>query len=109
MATCEDCNREMLLAASCTAVAVELANERFRRIPYRPPRGSLDPTGRCHDCGVRPGGFHHFGCDMERCPRCGGQLFCCDCWDDGTDEDDDTDEELFVVGVEGLEPPTSAL
>jgi hypothetical protein len=33
MAICEDCNREMLLAASCTAVAVELANERFRRIP----------------------------------------------------------------------------
>ena len=31
-------------------------------------------------------------------------------WDDGTDWDADTDDKHdFVVGVEGLEPPTSAL
>jgi hypothetical protein len=27
----------------------------------------------CHDCGVRPGGFHHLHCDVERCPKCGAQ------------------------------------
>lgn len=35
----------------------------------------------CHDCGIRnlPGNVHKFNCDMEKCPRCGGQLFICTC------------------------------
>jgi hypothetical protein len=33
----------------------------------------------CHDCEVEEGNIHHLGCDMERCPFCGGQLISCDC------------------------------
>ena len=33
----------------------------------------------CHDCGAKEGELHKYGCDMERCPFCGGQLFSCNC------------------------------
>lgn len=33
----------------------------------------------CHDCGIKEGQIHKEGCDMERCPFCGGQLISCSC------------------------------
>jgi hypothetical protein len=33
----------------------------------------------CHDCAAPMGEIHHLGCDMEECPKCGGQYFVCDC------------------------------
>lgn len=35
----------------------------------------------CHDCGAKEGEIHQEGCDMERCPKCLGQLISCDCED----------------------------
>lgn len=37
---------------------------------------------KCHDCGVEEGQIHKWGCDMERCPMCGGQLITCQCGPD---------------------------
>ena len=35
----------------------------------------------CGDCGCKEGELHNFfpNCDMERCPRCNGQLLSCGC------------------------------
>jgi hypothetical protein len=39
--------------------------------------------GPCSDYGVTRGMFHVTGCDVERCPKCGGQAVTCDCQDEG--------------------------
>ena len=73
MAACPDCHREMELAPSCVPVfAVTVGNKTFDRV-----RHPVSATDRCDSCNVLPGGVHHFGCDMEPCPSCGGQLITC--------------------------------
>jgi len=76
VAACPDCHREMRLAPSCvTTFVVTVGDKRFDRVRY-----SADAVERCEDCGVKPGGVHHFGCDTEPCPSCGGQLIMCAGW-----------------------------
>jgi len=33
----------------------------------------------CGDCATELGELHKDGCDVERCPRCGGQFISCRC------------------------------
>lgn len=41
----------------------------------------------CHDCAVVKGELHVPGCDVERCPKCGGQFGGCECdWPESNDE-----------------------
>lgn len=59
---------------SCGANYIELTSGKKRQ------RIRHDGDEPCGDCGVKPGGYHHMSCDMERCPACGHQLLSCDCW-----------------------------
>lgn len=74
MATCNDCKREMLVASTCLTVPMVIERQPYNRRRY--PKAA---RARCYDCGVEPGGVHHFGCDEERCPRCRHQLIMCEC------------------------------
>lgn len=75
---CDYCEKEMKDKNTDSCLAndfVEFPNgEKLPSIPY-------DGNERCHDCNVKNGGFHHIGCDMERCPKCEGQLIGCGCLD----------------------------
>jgi hypothetical protein len=71
----------MVSAETCTVAHAVLVDARYQRVRYG---GETDDYGagsgaRCHDCNVAPGGLHHPGCDVERCPRCGGQQVTCAC------------------------------
>ena len=71
MARCFWCKQEMLTATNCTA------NPPFAvdGTTYLPVPAEED----CGDCGVRAGGLHHPGCDIEPCPCCGDQRIHCSC------------------------------
>lgn len=47
----------------------------------------------CHDCAAVKGQFHVVGCDVERCPMCGGQVISCDCPFDSPPEDGEFDPQ----------------
>ncbi len=82
MAECKWCEREMTdreNTKTCLGnIEVEFPDgEVLPSVPYW--IDDVEQDHRCHDCGVVLEGYHHPGCDMERCPRCGGQLIGCGC------------------------------
>ena len=84
MAVCKLCSREMLTASGCSVEKVHIGGKVFPRIPAGGAGDFLedaDAQSRCHDCNALHGHQHHWGCDAESCPACGGQMISCDCED----------------------------
>ena len=85
MGICRNCKKEMSDASVTTCEAnasVEYPDgEALQTVPYDPKRLHLPNWFRCPDCNVVPGGKHHSNCDQEYCPKCGGQLISCACFD----------------------------
>lgn len=51
----------------------QAAQEDLVAVPQEPAEHN------CQGCGCRAGELHEDGCDVERCPDCGGQMISCDC------------------------------
>ena len=78
MVKCSYCKLEMKEADSCTLPFLV----DFKQVHYKRSKAHFkEPSGRCGDCSIKHGGIHHFGCDVERCPKCGYQLITCSCWE----------------------------
>jgi hypothetical protein len=61
-------------------VLTDVEGEKFNRIEYGNDVDDHVYDGdTCGDCGVTEGENHKEKCDMERCPKCGGQFISCDC------------------------------
>lgn len=80
MVKCKDCNKEMRKVKTCTFQAIQINKEIYER-----DNKHFDVNKKCHDCNIenKKGNYHHFGCDVERCPRCKGQLISCNCKKEG--------------------------
>jgi len=75
MTSCQDCGLEMTETKGCSYTKIEINGKKFKRNTYG---FDEDDITQCHDCG-RVTGYHHFGCDVERCPNCKRQLISCEC------------------------------
>lgn len=84
--SCEVCGQDMLKANGCCGKQLRIDGKLYTRILY----GNEDLSGlgfepnvpeRCGDCGCKKGFLHHWGCDLEVCPKCGRRLLSCECDD----------------------------
>jgi hypothetical protein len=71
---CYYCKRTDHFEESCVS-RLKIGDEIYERSTLN----FEEPSGYCNDCGVEHGGYHHDNCDVETCPKCGGQFFSCDC------------------------------
>lgn len=76
------CNVDM--GESCIHTKVAFPDGKvYDRHPLTGGPRPMDAGAECGDCGTIASGdsYHHSSCDKEMCPRCGGQMLCCDCKD----------------------------
>ena len=85
MVICKYCDREMTTAEGCGCTMFKIDYEWMPRIRFGDP-GDLaygyrefHDGDQCPDCACRVGQYHHPGCDMEACPKCGEQMISCNC------------------------------
>jgi len=91
MAVCPHCDGEMTEKISCKPDAITISGGLFE--PIRWGEGGASKAWVidfcCRDCFTPPGGVHHPGCCVERCPACLGQALGCPCFDDVVNDDGD--------------------
>jgi hypothetical protein len=76
------CRQEMHDRVGCTLeVFSDFADDEPRpRVRFGDEtRMELGRQEHCPDCLAPRNTFHHPGCDIEQCPRCGGQALTCGC------------------------------
>lgn len=90
---------------------IKLCSEIEKFDEYKPTQ--LDTT-MCPACSVASGDHHAFGCPVEVCPWCGGQLINCDCrfrllGIDRLDRESQADKFLEILESKGRVPFDAAL
>jgi hypothetical protein len=79
---CPLCKSDMTKVAGCTLSVFMYKGREYERFKVGGAGDffeGADAEAMCGDCGSKYGHYHHYGCDCEYCPVCGGQLITCGC------------------------------
>lgn len=82
MAICAFCGKETEGASSCVISSIRIDGTDYTPLPFKKKIETVFTKGeavRCSECNILPGGFHHVGCVLEICPKCGGKWIYCAC------------------------------
>jgi hypothetical protein len=100
MAVCPHCSGEMKEEISCRPDPITIGDAAYQPVRWGDEWESKKWPGDidfpCRDCGTPPGGVHHPGCCVERCPACLSQAITCGCFADPDEEDWDDDPVSLV-------------
>ena len=75
----EKCQRRLAKAQNVKQFAIN--GQKYDRVAYGFEEDATS-FAKCDDCGAPRGMLHIPECDIEACPRCGGQAIKCDCFYD---------------------------
>lgn len=102
MSVCPQCG-EMTSGISCRPDPISIGGQDFEPIRWGAERGGRARVidFKCRDCNTPPGGVHHPGCSVERCPACLGQALRCPCFG-YHDVEDEVDDNSRPVGTDRL-------
>lgn len=93
---CKICGLDMKSSEGCTVSKISYDGASYPRIKVGDRNDTLsviEGSDRCHDCGALKGHYHHWKCNSERCPVCGGQLVDCGCTITVEENDEETVHE----------------
>jgi hypothetical protein len=62
-----------------TILSVEIDGKTYSRPSYGEETFEWNTETPCHDCSVHEGELHVPSCSKEQCPKCGDQIFGCEC------------------------------
>lgn len=83
MAVCTFCGKEKTGAVSCLESRIVINGLKYRPAPFKKKAGvefkKEQTPSRCPDCNVADRGYHHVGCGLEICPKCGFRWVTCRC------------------------------
>jgi len=70
-------------ASSCMESRIRIGDTEYAPLPFKRRNETIftkkEPPHRCPECNILPGGFHHVGCALELCPKCGEKWVYCKC------------------------------